>query len=330
MRRRLLAFFAALSAVILAGCAKTEIAVEAYAPNGAVGLTAAGAAAELPENAPEGAVTVYVAEGLSVPVPAAYRDLLVVDEEPEAWSAHWQPLISFSERASVEAGQEDHPGENWGDGWLCTVMKLDRIGFEDWASGESADISLFARRGDNYYLMTRPTDVRLYRGGDGYDEASVAQWNMLSDWAATLPEEIIKANGLTACSGKELLSEAYTYEGNHLLLGCRFPGEPMDLVILTLSQPATQGDSGLWCVERVSYVYSEYGWSDDRLVFPASFGIDQTAADYYAKLQSECDAGEHAELLTPRGAALDYARREAWIFGEDVSPTDFEIIEAMG
>ena len=104
----------------------------------------------------------------------------------------------------------------------------------------------------------------------------------------------------------------------------------MDLVILSLSQPVRQGEGGIWCVERVRFVYSEYDWTDTQLVFPAALGIDQTAADYYAQLQAACDAGEQTELLTPRGAALDYARRGAWIFGEDVSASDFELSESVG
>ena len=75
---------------------------------------------------------------------------------------------------------------------------------------------------------------------------------------------------------------------------------------------------------------SDYNFTDTQLVFPVAFGVDEAAADYYARLQAECSAGEHPELLTPTGAALDYARRVTWIFGEDVSATDFERIELVG
>jgi len=86
----------------------------------------------------------------------------------------------------------------------------------------------------------------------------------------------------------------------------------------------------VWCVERVHFVYSEYDWTVTQLVFPAALGIDETAEAYYTRLQEECDAGGHAELLTPEGAALDYAKRVAWLFGEDVSETDFTRVESLG
>ena len=64
---------------------------------------------------------------------------------------------------------------------------------------------------------------------------------------------------------------------------------------LVLSQPAKQGEGGLWCVERVFDVFgnSYFRFPDTHLA----------AADYYAALQAECDAGKHPELLTPLGAA---------------------------
>ena len=269
-------------------------------------------------------------DGLEIPVPGAYDKLMTVDTDLEAWSGHWQPLISFAETASIEAGQRVHPGEDWGDGELCTLMRLDRIGFEEWVSGDSVGTRLFARDGaDAYYLMVRPTDERFLREGE-YDKASLEQWAALNEWVDTLEEGVIGRNGLTAYDASDLFDVDFTYGGKHVDLGCAFPGEAMDFVILSLSQPVKQGEGGLWCVERVRFVYSEYDWTDTQLVFPAALGVNQTAADYYAQLQAACDAGEHAELLTPRGAALDYARSAPWLFGEDVSASDFELIESVG
>lgn len=270
---------------------------------------------------------VFSFDGVAIPVPAEYRDLLFIESEPESWNEHWTPLISFSHLASVEAYQRDNPDESTaseeGVGWICTVMRLDRIGFEDWLSGERNGSTLFAMDdAGQYYLLSTPTDVRVYELDDA--------WTALNEWATTLPRTIITVNGLTAYDAGEFFTEDYTYPGEHVDLGYRFPGEPMDLVILSLSQPATRGEGGVWCVERVRYVYSNYSFTDTQLVFPVSFGADETADDYYARVQAECDAGEHPELLTTVGAAVDYARRTAWLFGEDVSDTDFELIEAVG
>lgn len=336
--KRLFALLLALC-VPLAGCAKTNTAPQApdteppptWAYASPSKAPAPDAAPEEPPPEDDERETVYTVGGLEIPVPGAYDELMTVETDLEAWSEHWRPLISFAETASVEAGRRVHPGEDWGDGELCTLMRLDRIGFEEWASGDNVGARLFARDGSGaYYLMARPTDVRLLREGDHYDDATMAQWTALNEWANALEDDVIDRNGLTAYDASDLFGADFTYGGEHVDLGCWFPGAPMDLVILSLSQPVRQGEGGLWCVERVRFVYSEYDWTDTQLVFPAALGIDQTAADYYARLQAECDAGEHPELLTPRGAALDYARRDAWIFGEDVSASDFEVIEPVG
>ncbi|MBQ9648275.1 MAG: hypothetical protein IJV43_07955, partial [Oscillospiraceae bacterium] len=294
------------------------------------------APAQTPEPPQDDGVLKYAYHGLEIPIPTAYLELLVIDGELDAWNAHRTPLVSFAERASVEAGQLDHPDEDWGDGMFCIISRLDRIGFEYWISEDEPGTSVFAKDdGDAYYLVAYPTDVRIYRaGGTNRPTEEIEGWNSwveLCDWAESLPEEIVALNGLTAYDASELWNADYTYGGEHAELGFRVPGnQPMDLVLLSLSQPAKQGDGGVWCVERVRYVYGDYDFTDTHLVFPAALGVDEAAADYYARLQAECDAGERPELLTPRGAAVDYARRAAWLFGEDVSATDFEIIDSLG
>ena len=340
--KRLFALLLALC-VLLAGCAETTAnsaprasaapsATTGAAPASASAANTPAAPAPASEKPPEdGGVTVYTVDGLEIPVPKEYDALITTGTDLEAWSEHWRPLISFAETASVEAGQRVHPGEDWGDGELCTLMRLDRIGFEEWLSGDSVGARLFARDGaDAYYLMVRPTDVRFLREDGQDNDAALGQWTALEEWANTLEDDVIGRNGLTAYDAGELYGADFTYGGAHVDLGCYFPGEPMDLVILSLSQPVRQGEGGLWCVERVHFVYSEYDWTDTQLVFPAALGIEEAAADYYERLQAECDAGGHAELLTPRGAALDYSRRVPWIFGEDVSESDFELIESVG
>ena len=81
---------------------------------------------------------------------------------------------------------------------------------------------------------------------------------------------------------------------------------------LVLSQPATQGERGIWCVDR---------WMDQNgtryLVVPET---DQPMDDYYAALQDACDAGERPDLLDPVAVALDF--EEDWS-GRDLSPDAF-------
>ena len=326
-------FFAALLALCVlafAGCAKhnTPDVVPEEPPRPA--LEPDTPAVPDPEPIPEPPDEMLVdALGLTIPIPAQYAELLSVETELEAWSEHWTPLASFSETASVEAGQLDHPDTDCGDGWLCTIVRLDRVGFEEWAGEDSTGTRVFARDGEEtYYLLSQPTDVRFYRTGGSQD--GIEQWQALCAWADGLSAQIIERNGLSAYDASELFAVDYIYPGAHVDLICRFPGEAMDQAILTLSQPVRQGEGGIWCVERVRYVYSEYDWANTQLVFPASFGVGEAAATYYAQMQTACDAGEYPELLTPAGAAVDYARRAATLFGEDVSVTDFEVVESLG
>ncbi|MBE6908110.1 MAG: hypothetical protein E7474_00675 [Ruminococcaceae bacterium] len=346
MKRTAVALLA-LCILLTAGCAnKEKPTAEPQEPPASQSITVDNPAPPLPStdqtptepapNADDG-VTVYALDGgVELPIPTEYVDSLIIDATPEALNEHWKPLFTLTERASAEDFEKDYPGEDQGAGWLCSVSRLDRIGFEEWISGDDTGAGVFARDGqDNYYLLSKPTDVRFYRCGKGFDlagndPAQLEQWTLLNDWAATLPDMLIARNHLTAYGASELLDMDFTYGGDHVDLGYRIPGEPMDLVVLSLSQPAKQGEGGLWCVERVRYVYSDYDWTDTHLVFPAALGFDETAAGYYARLQDECDAGEHEDLLTPVGAALDYARRVAWLFGEDVSASDFEVIESVG
>jgi len=311
--KRLLAALLALCVLMLAGCGDRT--------------PASSDPAAKPSAAAEDAdVVLYEFRSFEVSVPRSYLDLLVVETGQEPWNEHWTPLISFFHKASVEAFSEEHPyesAEGQGVGWLGGVTRLDRIGFEDWLTGEKSGSTLFGSDGEgSWYIILRPTDVRVYRP----DES----WDVLNEWMDALPDQLVARNALTPYDANALFDADYTYDSEHVELGCRFPGEPMDLVILSLSQPETQGTGGIWCVERVHYVYTDYSFTDTQLVFPVAFGVDEAAADYYARLQAECSAGEHPELLTPTGAALDYARRVTWIFGEDVSATDFERIELVG
>lgn len=341
--KRLFAALLALCVLTLAGCAKNTPPVDipeppqselplSQPPTGGLPETPAE-----PEPDPDEGLTVLSCDGLEIPIPDEYAALVLTETELEAPSEHWTPLLSLTEQASLDAFAADHPDQDadaWGAGWLCSIIRLDRIGFEKWASDDTTGTYLFARDdADFYYLLGRPTDVTLYRHGmeDGVIVDDLGSWNTLNLWAdEQLTSAIIERNGLTAYDASDLFEEDYSYGGEHVELGCRFPGEPKDLVVLSLSQPVRQGEGGVWCVERIREVYSDYNFTDVHLVFPAVLGFDMTAEDYYAQLQSECDAGEHPELLTPAGAALDYARRTAWLFGEDVSATDFEVIESLG
>ncbi len=319
-----------LCALLLAGCGDKEPPQEVVPEPPAPPVIAETPPAAQPSA--EDADVLYRVGGLDVRIPVEYKDLLIVETELEAWSEHWEPLLSLTERASAEAYERDEPGQENGMGWLCSITRLDRIGFEDWISGDETGTAIFAKdANDCYYVISQPTDVRFYRSGSGSnDPAEMEQWIKLNEWAQELSNDIVTINRLTPYDASDLLEADYTYSGEHVDLGYRFPGQPMDLVVLSLSQPVKQGEGGIWCVERTREVYSDYNFTHTSLVFPAALGFDETAKDYYARLQAEADAGQNTALLTPEGAVLDYAKRVPWLFGEDVSASDFEIVEALG
>lgn len=335
--KRILIALLALCFLLLAGCAKRNAPPAEPEPEEPVQTVTPdepqSAPPEQPEPEPFDGVTEITCGGLVIPIPYEYAELMLVETDIEPWMEHWTPLVSFSETASVEAGMLDHPDEDWGDGWLCTLVRLDRIGFENWISGDLTGTYLFARDGeDTYYLMLQPTDVRFYRAeGTEQTEEDFGQWGQLNAWADELPAAILERNDLIAYNASDLFEADYTYGGEHVDYSYQVPMVLTEQLILSLSQPARQGEGGIWCVERIRQIYSD-NYTDMRLVFPVALGVDETAADYYAHLQSECDAGLHPELLTPQGAALDYARNDAvkWLFGEDVSETDFEPVESLG
>ena len=69
---------------------------------------------------------------------------------------------------------------------------------------------------------------------------------------------------------------------------------------LLLSQPATQGDGGIWCVEQADLSRRH----QLPLVRPDT---ELPMADYYAQLQSQADAGEADWALDPAEVCLRFA-----------------------
>ncbi len=87
-----------------------------------------------------------------------------------------------------------------------------------------------------------------------------------------------------------------SYPGNHVVV--KFLLSTGETSQLLLSQPARQGETGIWCVER---------WMDGNgNIYYDDPQADSSAADYYAGLQSECDGGHRAGLLDPEQVAYEY------------------------
>ena len=279
---------------------------------------------EPPEKQPE---TVPEDKTLEIVLPEEYLDALIVttefpDTDP---GSHRIPLLRVQERASVEALEKDY-GTAEGGGFLFGIVQMDQAGLEEHLLNDYGGVWVFARKGDTYYAMTHPTDVQFYRSGGSIDIHSEdwAEWETLSALGHEVCEDMTRRNGLESFRTADLYDHTCTYEGNHAYAVYypyhTFDGSTAEQYALVLSQPAKQGDGGIWCVERW---YDEYGTC--YLNFPGN-GISST--EYYASLQAECDSGASPGLLTPLGAAKAFVENSYW-FSEEVTEENVALTEEI-
>ena len=155
----------------------------------ALALTACGGAVEEPQTEPgtpaepasEGVL--YTNGGLTLAVPADY-DPLVVVETPE--TSEEGVLFAVTEKASREFGQQQHPGEDWGDGWLFSIGTADEDVLHGMLAYDLSGAVPFAQGEDGtYYIFYHPTDVRFVRESYDIDPDSDdwKAWTALNEWA---------------------------------------------------------------------------------------------------------------------------------------------------
>lgn len=208
----------------------------------------------------------------------------------------------------------------WG-GQLLQVGRYSQVGFEQsYYSWElTGGWSYLGRSGDWYYACHSPTDVNFNL--DHYDDYH-ATGTALRAWL----EELAGAAELTPMEEDtfyQRVTGSLSYPGGeHLRVsyrpyyGLSGYGEKAENTVYTLvlSQPAAQGEGGIWCVDR---------WVDQNgtryLVVPEA---DQPMDDYYAALQISCDAGDRPDLREPAAVALAF--EEAWS-GRDLSLEAFQV-----
>jgi len=87
-----------------------------------------------------------------------------------------------------------------------------------------------------------------------------------------------------------------SYNGNHVIV--KFIMSTGETSRLLLSQPARQGDTGIWCVER---------WMDGNgSIYYSDPQASVSTVYYYEELQKEADNGHRTGLLDPELVALEY------------------------
>lgn len=263
-----------------------------------------------------GPLTTYTCGGIKIALPAAYLPLLLLEGGEFCTDEHACTLLSVCEKASAEAAKTDF-GAADGMGFLFGIQIMDQAGMEQFIQYETAGCHVFARSDTHYFAKTYPTDVRFYRSG-GYintTDEDWRQWEILNALGDAVCADIVERNGLTPYSMQELLERPFTWESEHAYVSF-YPdlaetGSKDNFRTLVLSQPAAQGEGGIWCVERVVDSFGNV-----YLRFPES---DLPAAEYYAALQAECNTGAHPELLTPLGASAAFveARYQGTVVTEE-------------
>lgn len=257
---------------------------------------------------------------VQIALPIEHLDRLIVetgeDDCEEDRPLYPRSLMRVYEKASVEALEKLY-GSSEGGGFLWGIVEMDQAQFEQLLTNDVGGCQIFARDGDLYYAKLHPTDVQYFRENGEIDMESEdwQMWETLNALGDEICADIIERNGLTPYSQWEFYARPFTWESEHAYIEYynyyTFDGSKSEFYTLILSQPAKQGGGGLWCVERM---IDEYGTTYP--LFPDS-GLPAT--DYYAGLQTECDVGEHPELLTPLGAAEDFVRNSGWFNDEPVA-----------
>lgn len=262
--------------------------------------------------------TLQCVDGLYIALPTEYADLLYLDSDFPDAEESWKPLLSVYEKASYEASMEDF---GQGGGFLFGFLAMDQAAFEQQLSAGGDGGEVFATDGERYYAYTFPTDVQFCRPGGEIDAESEdwKTWERLNELGPLVRDDFLTRNGLQSFSVRDYLSQR---DGDALCLKY-YPyflkdGDTRIYDTLLLRQPVRQGEGGIWAVDQW---LDEYG--GQYLYFPDS---GKPAAEYYAELQEQCDAGEDPDLLTPAGAAAAFVRD---YFGQETAEGSFEEIPGI-
>lgn len=263
--------------------------------------------------------------GMTLAVPGAVSEELLVFPAGEAELGEVPYLVWVYEKKSYEDGMTDYGSPA---GFLFCILRYDQVEYEQnylAVNGGAGGLDFFARDGAYYYGWGTATDVQYYRSDEGETDAGGQGWK---DWEAlfeafpAIQADFIARNGLTACDGGAALERDFFWPGEHRYVSYHNADYTQSMT-LTLSQPAVQGEGGIWCVER----WQDNNYGSRYTVLPST---DVPVAEYYADLQEQTGRvhpiqGGQADLLTPEGAALDWLRQE--YAGEDISADSIRLLE---
>jgi len=233
-------------------------------------------------------VVLYGRSGVAIAIPKEYAGQLLID-----------PAEYDDETTLIKVYQKSAYEKFEGMGFLFRIVRYTEAQYEQFLCSDGSGQSFFAKDGEYYYGFFFATDVQSPGDYEAFSQ-------LFSEAGDFVKSDMISRNGLTAYSDKEFFNKTYTYESEHIFLSYypyyAYNGSKEEVWTLILSQPATQGDTGIWCVERWK---DQYG--NIYPYFPDEKGIP--SKEYYAALQAECDAGKDMAWLEPKQAALAFVKR---------------------
>ncbi len=227
----------------------------------------------------------------------------------------------LAEHELLRAYYAEDYGTDWG-GRLFEVGRISPVDFEQsYAGWEMSGGASYLGRDENwYYVRYWPTDVNFDPNHqEGYDAA----YKGLLAWLEGVFDRYEGITPIKEDSVYRAFNANCTFPGTHRNVlyqpyyGMTGYGTKTDIqYTLLLSQPAKQGEGGIWCVDRW---YDAAG--NKYINIP---NTDVTLAQYYAQLQERADAGEADWALEPLQVCVRYVKdyfghdrpREAFTVGE--------------
>ena len=190
----------------------------------------------------------------------------------------------------------DQTGDDPERGRLCFVRQLTGGQFED-AYLESYLVTsqrFPGQDGQFFYEVCSPSDMPFSDATIADVEGLYEIYDILYDWLDGIfaADPAISPIDLSATP----FVDDFSYGGNHIYVTIYPYNDPenpdAETWTLVLSQPVTQGEGGIWCAERLYYGAMD---ADPFYILPDT---DLTAADYYAQLQAQADAGQAVDCST--------------------------------
>lgn len=241
-----------------------------------------------------------------------------VNEEFENPAVNEQMTIKDYANRFVAQEIEFYENADWMEAKIIDnkITKLEKIGtFNDMLTDPVEVWTI------EYRLKPDDMNKVIFAGGmnesDGWitEESSMGKPVLVFSYDGTQPDYLgvmwsgmveISGMGFDTMPGMETTLRVFleekgllpreTFTGDHILV--RFPLSTGETCQLLLSQPATQGSHGIWCVER---------WMDGNgTVYHVVPKTDGRIVDYYRDLQQEVNNGHKPGLMDPLQAALHW------------------------